>query len=112
HGKSLSDETERAMITKLKIECGFQFTSKLEGMFTDMRLTTDTMTSFKEFLGKMVENPPFDMNITVLTSTYWPVPSAPVSCNLPADFLAATKIFEKFYTSRHSGRKLTWHASM
>ncbi|KAG0259249.1 Cullin-3 [Mortierella polycephala] len=112
HGKSLSDETERAMITKLKIECGFQFTSKLEGMFTDMRLTTDTMTSFREFLGKTIESPPFDMNITVLTSTYWPVPSAPVSCNLPADFLAATKIFERFYTSRHSGRKLTWHASM
>ncbi|KAF9178540.1 Cullin-3 [Haplosporangium sp. Z 767] len=112
HGKSLSDETERAMITKLKIECGFQFTSKLEGMFTDMRLTTDTMTSFKEFLGNAVESPPFDMNVTVLTSTFWPVPSAPVSCNLPADFLAATKIFERFYTSRHNGRKLTWHASM
>jgi cullin 3 len=34
NGKSASDEAERAMIQKLKLECGYQFTSKLEGMFT------------------------------------------------------------------------------
>ncbi|KAI7823845.1 cullin C [Gamsiella multidivaricata] len=111
-GKSLSDEAERGMISKLKIECGYQFTSKLEGMFTDMRLSTDTMTSFKEFLENAVDTPPFELSVTVLTSTYWPVPSVPVPCNLPMDFLAATKIFERFHTSRHNGRKLTWHTTM
>ncbi|ORZ07297.1 Cullin-domain-containing protein [Lobosporangium transversale] len=112
HGKSLSDEAERGMISKLKIECGFQFTSKLEGMFTDMRLSTDTMGSFKEFLGKVADTPPFELNVTVLTSTFWPISSMPVPCNLPVDFLAATKVFERFYTSRHNGRKLTWHMTM
>ncbi|KAF9348817.1 Cullin-3 [Mortierella sp. AD094] len=112
HGKSLSDEAERGMIAKLKIECGYQFTSKLEGMFTDMRLSTDTMTSFREFLEKAVDPPPIELNVTVLTSTFWPVPSVPVTCNLPADFLAATKVFERFFTARHNGRKLTWHATM
>ncbi|KAF9581254.1 Cullin-3 [Lunasporangiospora selenospora] len=54
-GKSQSDEAERGMISKLKIECGYQFTSKLEGMFTDMRLAQDTMGSFREFLDVAVE---------------------------------------------------------
>ena len=31
--KSLSDDSEKNMISKLKTECGCQFTSKLEGMF-------------------------------------------------------------------------------
>lgn len=54
-GKSVSDEVERGMITKLKIECGYQFTSKLEGMFTDMRLLPDTISSFKDFLDNAIE---------------------------------------------------------
>ena len=40
-GKSVSDDWERTMIAKLKTECGFQFTSKLEGMFQDMRLSKE-----------------------------------------------------------------------
>jgi hypothetical protein len=47
-----------------------------------------------------------------LTSTFWPVSSTPVPCNLPADFFSSTKVFERFYMSRHNGRKLTWHSSM
>ncbi|KAK1284556.1 Cullin-3B [Acorus calamus] len=45
-GKSASDEAERSLIVKLKTECGYQFTSKLEGMFTDMRTSQDTMQGF------------------------------------------------------------------
>ncbi|KAG0216268.1 Cullin-3 [Mortierella sp. GBA30] len=112
HGKSLSDETERGMIAKLKVECGYQFTSKLEGMFTDMRLSQDAMGAFKEYLDKNEKHSPVELNVTTLTSTFWPVPSMPVSCNLPSDFLTATGIYERFYTSRHNGRKLTWHPTM
>ncbi|KAF9439024.1 Cullin-3 [Entomortierella beljakovae] len=112
HGKSLSDEAERGMIARLKIECGYQFTSKLEGMFQDMRLSADTLISFKEYLDRSVTTSPIELNVTVLTSTFWPVPSVPVTCNLPADFIAASRIFENFYTIRHNGRKLTWHTTM
>ena len=34
-GKSASVDIEKAMIAKLKAECGAQYTSKLEGMFKD-----------------------------------------------------------------------------
>jgi cullin 3 len=43
----VSDESERNMIAKLKTECGYQFTSKLEGMFTDMRISKDAMEQYK-----------------------------------------------------------------
>ena len=34
------------MLTKLKTECGANFTAKLEGMFQDVELSRDAMTAF------------------------------------------------------------------
>lgn len=31
----------------LQIECGYQFTQKLEGMFVDIKVSTDTMDLYK-----------------------------------------------------------------
>lgn len=33
----VSDDAERSLLVKLKTECGYQFTSKLESMFTDIK---------------------------------------------------------------------------
>jgi len=38
------------MITKLKEECGSQFTNKLEGMFNDMEISKDLMDSFRKWV--------------------------------------------------------------
>ena len=46
-GKSASADSEKGMITKLKAECGAQFTNKLEGMFKDCDLSRDIMASFR-----------------------------------------------------------------
>ena len=46
-GRSASTDAEKNMITKLKTECGSQFTNKLEGMFKDVDLSRDIMMSFK-----------------------------------------------------------------
>ncbi|CAH0389372.1 unnamed protein product [Bemisia tabaci] len=46
--KSVSDDSEKSMISKLKTECGCQFTSKLEGMFKDMTVSNSIMEEFKE----------------------------------------------------------------
>jgi hypothetical protein len=48
--RSVSDDAERGMISKLKTECGYQFTSKLEGMFTDMKTSADTMENFRGYV--------------------------------------------------------------
>lgn len=38
------------MIAKLKLRCGAQFTSKLEGMVTDMNLSSDMQSAFADHL--------------------------------------------------------------
>lgn len=49
-GRSVSDDAERGMLAKLKIECGFQFTQKLEGMFNDIKISDDHMSGYKDHL--------------------------------------------------------------
>lgn len=47
HGRSVSDDAERGMLSKLKLESGYQFTSKLEGMFNDMKVSVDAMEDYR-----------------------------------------------------------------
>jgi cullin 3 len=49
-GRVTNDSVEQLMLQKLKTECGYQFTCKLEGMFTDMKTSEDTMRSFRQHL--------------------------------------------------------------
>ena len=44
------DDSEKMMISKLKSECGCQFTSKLEGMFKDMTVSNTLNEEFKTHL--------------------------------------------------------------
>ena len=46
-GRSVSHDAERQMLGKLKVECGHQFTQKLEGMFNDMKLSVETMEGYR-----------------------------------------------------------------
>ena len=50
-GKTVYDDAERSLIVKLKTECGYEFTPKLEGMFTDMKVSQDTRKGFYCSLG-------------------------------------------------------------
>ncbi|KAM0936812.1 putative cullin protein, neddylation [Dioscorea sansibarensis] len=109
-GKTVSDEAERSMIVKLKTECGYQFTSKLEGMFTDMKTSQDTMQGFYASQSfDTGENP--TLAVQVLTTGSWPAqPSAP--CNLPAEILTVCERFRAYYLGTHTGRRLSWQTNM
>ncbi|KAF7794808.1 hypothetical protein EIP86_005950 [Pleurotus ostreatoroseus] len=111
-GRSVSDDAERGMLTKLKIECGTQFTQKLEGMFNDMRLSAETMDAYRDHLANTTQAPAIDVSVTVMTSTFWPMSHAPSPCIFPEELLKAMKSFEQFYLSRHSGRRLTLQPSL
>ena len=45
---SASEEAERSMIAKLKHMCGFEYTSKLERLLTDVSLSRDNSDSFRK----------------------------------------------------------------
>ncbi|KAJ0043707.1 hypothetical protein Pint_19239 [Pistacia integerrima] len=93
-GKTVSDDAERSLIVKLKTECGYQFTSKLEGMFTDMKTSQDTMQGFYASLGSDFGDSP-TLTVQVLTTGSWPTqPSA--TCNLPAEILGISDLKATF----------------
>ncbi|XP_065039588.1 cullin-3A-like isoform X1 [Musa acuminata AAA Group] len=109
-GKIVSDDAERNLIVKLKTECGYQFTSKLEGMFTDMKTSQDTMQGFYASQGFEAGEGP-TLVVQVLTTGSWPTqPSA--ACNLPAEILGVCDKFRAYYLGTHSGRRLTWQTNM
>ena len=109
-GKTVSDDAERSLIVKLKTECGYQFTSKLEGMFTDMKTSQDTMQGFHASLGAELGDSP-TLTVQVLTTGSWPTqPSA--TCNLPAEILGVCEKFRSYYLGTHTGRRLSWQTNM
>ncbi|TDL25857.1 Cullin-domain-containing protein [Rickenella mellea] len=111
YGRSVSDDAERGMLAKLKVECGYQFTQKLEGMFNDIKISADHMAAYS---AKLTEDtsPELNISVTIMTSTFWPMNHPDSTCNLPEMMIKACKSFEAFYLSRHSGRRLTWQAGL
>lgn len=106
--RSVSDEAEKAMIGKLKTECGCQFTTKLEGMFKDMQLSATLMEQYRS--GEA--GPELELSVSVLTTGCWPTQSVIAACQLPPQMQAAFERFRKFYLGKHSGRKLTLNPSL
>ncbi|CEI92389.1 Putative Cullin-1 [Rhizopus microsporus] len=52
NGTSASDDSEGSMISKLKEACGFEYTSKLQRMLTDMSLSKELNEEFKNVVQK------------------------------------------------------------
>jgi cullin 3 len=122
-GKSNSEEAERAMISKLKTECGYHFTSKLEGMFTDMAMSKETMEAYtfrnkeedaeEEGEDEEVEKNKkkssllthgaevIQLDVKVLTAAHWPATNIP-QCTLPAEVMRCFNSFESFYLRKHT----------
>ncbi|KAJ8647020.1 hypothetical protein MRB53_000043 [Persea americana] len=109
-GKTVSDDAERSLIVKLKTECGYQFTSKLEGMFTDMKTSQDTMQGFYSSQSAEMGDSP-TLAVQVLTTGSWPTPPS-TACNLPAEILGVCERFRTYYLGTHTGRRLTWQTNM
>eukprot|EP01091_Cochliopodium_minus_P009320 TRINITY_DN2276_c0_g1_i1.p1 TRINITY_DN2276_c0_g1~~TRINITY_DN2276_c0_g1_i1.p1 ORF type:complete len:796 (+),score=256.91 TRINITY_DN2276_c0_g1_i1:88-2388(+) len=109
-GRSVSEEAEKLMISKLKPECGSQFTSKLEGMFKDIALSEELVTNFKKSL--MAEKVPLSFKVFVLTAGSWPSYREPQGVVVPSPFLTTQDAFKQFYLTKYEGRKLTWLYSL
>lgn len=103
---SSNDEAEKLMISKLKVECGFQYTQKLETMMKDMNISEGLNVQFRNH--PYSSNLKFGFNIKVLTSGNWANDSQSTHCNIPKSIKSAINHFTDFYMHNHSGRILTW----
>ncbi|XP_033097413.1 cullin-3-B-like isoform X1 [Anneissia japonica] len=110
--KSVSDDSEKNMISKLKTECGCQFTSKLEGMFKDMTVSNTFMEDFRQHVQNSGLNlSGVDLTVRVLTTGFWPTQSAP-QCNVPTQPRYAFDHFKRFYLTKHTGRQISLQAAL
>ncbi|KAH7678740.1 Cullins domain-containing protein [Dioscorea alata] len=110
--KSANDDHERSILTKLKQQCGGQFTSKMEGMVTDLTLARENQSSFEEYLNSNANaNPGIDLTVTVLTTGFWPSYKT-FDLNLPAEMVKCVEVFKEFYQTKTKHRKLTWIYSL
>ncbi|PVU98881.1 hypothetical protein BB559_001201 [Furculomyces boomerangus] len=115
-GRPISRDIEASLISKLKLECGSQFTTKLEGMLKDIQLSVDLSQQF----AAQQDYKPSDtqIDVSVLTHTFWPL------SNVSTDFLQESSTdqipllpinlqnlsnqFSHFYKQKYSGRKFMW----
>ncbi|KAI3624365.1 hypothetical protein CBS14141_002793 [Malassezia furfur] len=105
--RSASDDAERAMLLKLKDECGPDFTAQLETMLKDVQLSDGLMAAYAD----RRTGAPFDFEASVLTQAHWPTfPDTPIA--LPAPLQAELARFEAFYHTCHSGRALHWRHAL
>ncbi|KAH0501606.1 Cullin-2 [Microtus ochrogaster] len=111
HGLSMSMDSEEAMINKLKQACGYEFTSKLHRMYTDMSVSADLNNKFNNFIRNQdtVIDLGISFQIYVLQAGAWPLTQAPSSTfAIPQELEKSVQMFELFYSQHFSGRKLTW----
>lgn len=112
---SASEDAEKSMISKLKMKCGAQFTSKLEGMITDLSLASDFQKDFREHCEQLPEGKSalggIDFNVTVLTTGFWPSYQVQ-DANLCPEMQKAIQVFHNFYNGRTQHRRLQWIHSL
>ncbi|CAI9109047.1 OLC1v1008784C1 [Oldenlandia corymbosa var. corymbosa] len=112
YDKSADDDHVRSLLSKLKQQFGGQFTSKMEGMVTDMTLVKENQQHFAEYLrGNPRVHPGIDLTVTVLTTGFWPTYKSS-DLNLPAEMVKCVEAFKGYYQTKTKHRKLTWINSL
>lgn len=125
--KSQNMDVEKQMIGKMKVELGNTFTTKMEVMFKDMSVSEDLTSQFKAHRSTIrsdeedTKKRPVDLGIQVLTSMTWPHfltnalsggQQARPKILYPEDVERAMTSFDRFYSKKHNGRRLTWLPSL
>mmetsp|Transcript_1513 Transcript_1513/g.2861 ORF Transcript_1513/g.2861 Transcript_1513/m.2861 type:complete len:727 (-) Transcript_1513:547-2727(-) len=107
--RSASDDAEKVMISKLKMQCGTHFTSKMEGMLADLAVGSDQKTEFDAKLKQ--HNSKLDFSVQVLTTGFWPTYKSP-EVVLPEQMSTCMGIFKDWHENKHAKRKLAWIHSL
>lgn len=105
--RSASTDAEKSMIGKLKLRCGAQYTSKLEGMINDMKHADENALAFSHFLRDSSYDNNIDFQVQTLTKGFWPTYHDD-ELRLPRELTKCIDAFKAFYDSKTNNRRLTW----
>ncbi|ORY88874.1 Cullin-domain-containing protein [Leucosporidium creatinivorum] len=111
--RSVSDDAERNMLAKFKVEAGAAFTKSAEGMMKDIKTSEDALAEYKRYQDRTpAVKAPFSMEPIVCGQNFWPFSNKDQICNLPPVLLDGVKAYEAFYNVKHSGRVLTFRPEL
>jgi cullin 1 len=98
-------EKEKLMIAKLKVQCGTQFTSKMEGMLADLAVGSNQRAEFEARM-RQVESK-LDFGVQVLTTGFWPTYRSS-EVTLTPEMAKCINVFREWHEQKHQKRKLNW----
>mmetsp|Transcript_34148 Transcript_34148/g.38853 ORF Transcript_34148/g.38853 Transcript_34148/m.38853 type:complete len:739 (+) Transcript_34148:98-2314(+) len=107
--RSASDDAEKVMIAKLKMQCGTHFTSKMEGMLADLAVGIEQRNEFESKMRQ--QDTKLDFSVQVLTTGFWPTYKSP-DVTLTDDMSKCMDLFRDWHDNKHQKRKLTWVFSL
>lgn len=109
--RSASDDAEKVMIAKLKMQCGTHFTSKMEGMLSDLAVGAGLRKEFEDYKKLKQHSTKIDFSVQVLTTGFWPTyKSSDVA--LPPNMAKCMDIYKAWHDKKHAARKLSWMFSL
>ena len=103
--RSISDDAEKLMIAKLKVQCGTQFTSKMEGMLADLAVGQQQRQEFEQRMRGV--DTKLDFGVQVLTTGFWPTYKSP-EVTLTEEMTKCMTVFKDWHEQKHQKRKLQW----
>jgi cullin 1 len=76
--------------------------------FADMSLSKDLTDAFKTRMEQNHDDIDMSFSIMVLGTNFWPLTPPTHDFIIPSEILTTYDRFQKYYQTKHSGRKLTW----
>ncbi|CAF2083747.1 unnamed protein product [Rotaria magnacalcarata] len=105
--RSISDNMENKMISRLRIIFGPQFEHHLKSMNNDILISKTNMNKFQAFLvQESLDLHGIDLSMLVLTRDFWPLRYTNNQCNLPRTIQQVYQCFHNFYTKTEKNRRL------
>ena len=103
----VSMDAEKYLLSKLKVQCGVEYTKNIETMIGDYFLNKDINQNYITFRTSNQISSKIDATLSVLTAEHWPVLNVH-KVKLPDELVALTNHMFKFYHMNYSGRTLQW----
>ncbi len=113
--RSVSDDAEHNMLNKFKVEAGNAFTKSAEGMLKDVKISEEMQGAYKRHQERLDvdKRAPLEMSTIVCGQNFWPFGSSKDHvCQLPQVLQKGVAAFGQFYSTKHSGRKLSFRPEL
>jgi len=109
--KNFNEAAEQTFISKLKAQCGNNYTRHLQGMFTDINdeASKGLVDRFREWNKGDDRVDGLQLEVQVLNESHWPISgSEKFPLALSSELTKAMTTYDRFYGSTVERRKLRW----